>query len=325
MPTMPGMKIYTDSPMVKKAREGVMEFLLANHPLDCPICDQGGECDLQDQAMPYGSDRSRYVEVKRAVEDKELGPRVKTVMSRCIHCTRCVRFSTEIAGVQDMGITGRGNQAEVGTYVSKLLASELSGNVIDLCPVGALTSKPFAFSARSWELESTPSIDVTDGLGSNIRVDTRGAEVMRIVPRANEEVNEEWISDKARFSYDALKRQRLDRPMVRDGSGKLQETSWEFALEYVAEKLQSVEPNAMRAVAGKLCDAESMISLKDMMNKLGASHLTPEGMANTSADVRSSYLFNSNLVGVEDADYVLLIGTNPRTEAPVLNLSLIHI
>ena len=322
MSVMPGMNIKTTTDLVKKAREGVMELLLINHPLDCPICDQGGECELQDQSYIFGSDRSRFTEYKRAVEDKELGPLVKTVMSRCIHCTRCVRFSTEIAGVQDMGITGRGNQAEVGTYVSKLLASELSGNVIDLCPVGALTSKPFAFSARSWELESTPSIDVTDGLGSNIRVDTRGAEVMRIVPRANEEVNEEWISDKARFSYDALKRQRLDRPMVRDGSGKLQETSWEFALEYVAEKLQSVEPNAMRAVAGKLCDAESMISLKDMMNKLGASHLTPEGMANTSADVRSSYLFNSNLVGVEDADYVLLIGTNPRTEAPVLNVRL---
>ena len=200
MPVMPGMNIKTTTDLVKKAREGVMEFLLINHPLDCPICDQGGECELQDQSYIFGSDRSRFTEYKRAVEDKELGPLVKTVMSRCIHCTRCVRFSTEIAGVQDMGITGRGNQAEVGTYVSKLLASELSGNVIDLCPVGALTSKPFAFSARSWELESTPSIDVTDGLGSNIRVDTRGAEVMRIVPRANEEVNEEWISDKARFS-----------------------------------------------------------------------------------------------------------------------------
>ena len=322
MPVMPGMNIKTTTDLVKKAREGVMEFLLINHPLDCPICDQGGECELQDQSYIFGSDRSRFTEYKRAVEDKELGPLVKTVMTRCIHCTRCVRFSTEIAGVQDMGITGRGNQAEVGTYISKLLASELSGNVIDLCPVGALTSKPFAFSARSWELESTNSIDVTDGLGSNIRVDTRGNEVMRIVPRANEEVNEEWISDKARFSYDALKRQRLDRPMVRGGDGKLQETSWEFALEYVAEKLKAAEPNAMRAVAGKLCDAESMISLKDMMNKLGASHLTPEGLPGASADVRSSYLFNSNLVGVEDADYVLLIGTNPRTEAPVLNVRL---
>ena len=322
MPVMPGMNIKTTTDLVKKAREGVMEFLLINHPLDCPICDQGGECELQDQSYIFGSDRSRFTEYKRAVEDKELGPLVKTVMTRCIHCTRCVRFSTEIAGVQDMGITGRGNQAEVGTYISKLLASELSGNVIDLCPVGALTSKPFAFTARSWELEGTPSIDVTDGLGSNIRVDTRGNEVMRIVPRANEEVNEEWISDKARFSYDALKRQRLDRPMVRGSDGKLQETSWEFALDYVAEKLKATEPDAIRAVAGKLCDAESMISLKDMMNKLGASHTTPEGMANVSADVRSSYLFNSNLVGVEDADYVLLIGTNPRTEAPVLNVRL---
>lgn len=322
MPVMAGMNIKTTTDLVKRAREGVMEFLLINHPLDCPICDQGGECELQDQSMIFGSDRSRFTEYKRAVEDKELGPLVKTVMTRCIHCTRCVRFSTEIAGVQDMGITGRGNQAEVGTYISKLLASELSGNVIDLCPVGALTSKPFAFQARSWELESTNSIDVTDGLGCNIRVDTRGNEVMRILPRANEEVNEEWISDKARFSYDALKRQRLDKPMVRGGDGKLHPTSWEFALDYVAEKLKSTDPRAIRAVAGKLSDAESMISLKDMMNKLGVSHLTPEGMANASADVRSSYLFNSNLVGVEDADYVLLVGTNPRTEAPVLNVRL---
>ena len=205
MPVMPNMNIKTTTPLVKKAREGVMEFLLINHPLDCPICDQGGECELQDQSLIYGSDRSRYTEYKRAVEDKELGPLVKTVMSRCIHCTRCVRFATEVAGVQDLGVTGRGGQAEIGTYVSKLLTSELSGNVIDLCPVGALTSKPFAFTARAWELKFAESVDVTDGLGSNIRVDTRGTEVMRIVPRLHEGVNEEWISDKARFSYDGLK------------------------------------------------------------------------------------------------------------------------
>jgi len=226
MPVMPNMNIKTTTPLVKKAREGVMEFLLINHPLDCPICDQGGECELQDQSLIYGSDRSRFTEYKRAVEDKELGPLVKTVMSRCIHCTRCVRFATEVAGVQDLGVTGRGNMAEIGTYVSKLLTSELSGNVIDLCPVGALTSKPFAFTARAWELKFAESIDVTDGLGSNIRVDTRGTEVMRIVPRLHEGVNEEWISDKARFSYDGLKRQRLDTPMVKGSDGKLKPATW---------------------------------------------------------------------------------------------------
>jgi|TARA_B110000977_G_scaffold147010_1_gene186337 NADH dehydrogenase (ubiquinone) Fe-S protein 1 len=227
MPVMPNMNIKTTTPLVKKAREGVMEFLLINHPLDCPICDQGGECELQDQSLIYGSDRSRFTEYKRAVEDKELGPLVKTVMTRCIHCTRCVRFATEVAGVQDLGVTGRGGMAEIGTYVSKLLTSELSGNVIDLCPVGALTSKPFAFTARAWELKFAESIDVTDGLGSNIRVDTRGTEVMRVVPRLHEEVNEEWISDKARFSYDGLKRQRLDTPMVKDKhDGKLKPATW---------------------------------------------------------------------------------------------------
>tara|TARA_B110000977_G_scaffold192204_1_gene265393 strand:- start:8690 stop:9556 length:867 start_codon:yes stop_codon:yes gene_type:complete len=226
MPVMPNMNIKTTTPLVKKAREGVMEFLLINHPLDCPICDQGGECELQDQSLIYGSDRSRFTEYKRAVEDKELGPLVKTVMSRCIHCTRCVRFATEVAGVQDLGVTGRGNMAEIGTYVSKVLNSELSGNVIDLCPVGALTSKPFAFTARAWELKFAESIDVTDGLGSNIRVDTRGTEVMRVVPRLHEAVNEEWISDKARFSYDGLKRQRLDTPMVKDKGGKLKPATW---------------------------------------------------------------------------------------------------
>ena len=226
MPVMPNMNIKTTTPLVKKAREGVMEFLLINHPLDCPICDQGGECELQDQSLIYGSDRSRFTEYKRAVEDKELGPLVKTVMSRCIHCTRCVRFATEVAGVQDLGVTGRGNMAEIGTYVSKVLNSELSGNVIDLCPVGALTSKPFAFTARAWELKFAESIDVTDGLGSNIRVDTRGTEVMRVVPRLHEAVNEEWISDKARFSYDGLNRQRLDTPMVKDKGGKLKPATW---------------------------------------------------------------------------------------------------
>jgi len=322
MPVMPNMNIKTTTPLVKKAREGVMEFLLINHPLDCPICDQGGECELQDQSAVYGSDRSRFTEFKRAVEDKELGPLVKTVMSRCIHCTRCVRFATEVAGVQDLGITGRGNAAEVGTYVSKLLTSELSGNIIDLCPVGALTSKPFAFTARTWELRNTESIDVTDGLGSNIRIDTRGTEVMRVVPRLHEGVNEEWISDKARFSYDGLKRQRLDKPLVKGADGRLKPATWEQAMEVVAAKIASTDPATMAAVAGKLSDAESIMALKDLFNRLGAGNLTAEGVAGVSADARSSYLFNSNIVGVEDADLVLLVGTDPRAEAPVLNARL---
>ena len=244
------------------------------------------------------------------------------MFTHSIHCTRCVRFATEVAGVQDLGVTGRGGMAEIGTYVSKLLTSELSGNVIDLCPVGALTSKPFAFTARAWELRTAESIDVTDGLGSNIRVDTRGTEVMRIVPRLHEGVNEEWISDKARFSYDGLKRQRLDTPMVRDDHGKLKPATWAAALEAVASKLKETDPAAVKAVAGKLSDAESIVALKDLMNGIGAGNTAAEGMEGVSADARSAYLFNSNIVGVEDADVVLLIGTDPRVEAPVLNARL---
>ena len=226
IPVMPGMKIFTDTPLVKKAREGVLEFLLLNHPLDCPICDQGGECDLQDQAMVFGSDRSRFFERKRGVEDKNLGPLVKTIMTRCIHCTRCVRFATEVAGVEVLGTTSRGIDTEIGTYVEKMFDSELSGNIIDLCPVGALTSKPYAFTSRPWELRLTESVDVMDSVGSNIRVDTRGTEIMRIIPRLNEEINEEWISDKTRFSYDGLKRQRLTKPMIRDEKGNLVSVEW---------------------------------------------------------------------------------------------------
>eukprot|EP00218_Dolichomastix_sp_CCMP3274_P015757 CAMPEP_0170143146 /NCGR_PEP_ID=MMETSP0033_2-20121228/9449_1 /TAXON_ID=195969 /ORGANISM="Dolichomastix tenuilepis, Strain CCMP3274" /LENGTH=709 /DNA_ID=CAMNT_0010379573 /DNA_START=28 /DNA_END=2157 /DNA_ORIENTATION=- len=317
-PVMPNMKIKTKTPLVKKAREGVMEFLLINHPLDCPICDQGGECDLQDQAMVYGSDRSRFYEMKRSVEDKQLGPLVKTVMTRCIHCTRCVRFAKEVAGVEDLGVTGRGNQAEIGTYVDRLMTSELSGNVIDLCPVGALTSKPFAFQARQWELKGTESVDVSDALGANIRVDTRGTEVMRVVPRLNEEVNEEWISDKARFAYDGLKRQRLNMPLVKK-DGKLAPAEWEDALAAVAAAMDKVLPSEMKAIAGKLADAESIIALKDFMARKGAGNLSTEGAPNAEADLRSSYLFNSNIAGVEEADVILLIGSNPRAEAPVLN------
>lgn len=319
MPVGPGMDIKTDTPLVKKAREGVMEFLLINHPLDCPICDQGGECDLQDQAMQYGSDRGRFVEMKRAVEDKNLGPLVKTVMNRCIHCTRCVRFASEIAGVQDLGVTGRGRDSEIGTYVEKLMTSELSGNVIDLCPVGALTSKPFAFTARNWELKSTESIDVSDALGSNTKIDSRGPEVMRITPRLNEAINEEWLSDKGRFSYDGLKRQRLNIPLVKTSEG-YQSVLWPDALKAVADGLKGVKGSEMKAIAGKLADAEAMVALKDLMNRMGSGNLYSEGgFPDLDADVRSNYIMNTTLLGVEKADAILLIGSNPRLEAPVFN------
>lgn len=319
MPAGPGMKIKTDTPMVKKAREGVMEFLLINHPLDCPICDQGGECDLQDQAMIFGSDRSRFVESKRAVDDKNIGPLVKTVMNRCIHCTRCVRFSTEVAGTGEMGITGRGNASEVGTYVDKLFASELSGNVVDLCPVGALTSKPYAFTARSWELKSTDSIDVSDALGCNVKVDSRGTEVMRILPRLNEDVNEEWLSDKGRYQYDGLKRQRLNVPLVKGPKG-LQPATWAEAFAAIKSGLGAAKGNELKAIAGKLSDAESMIALKDLFNGMGSGNTMHEdGAADLNADIRSTYIANSKVAGIEQADLILLIGTNPRWESPVFN------
>ena len=260
MPVGDGMVITTDSETIQQARKGVMEFLLINHPLDCPICDQGGECDLQDQSIGFGYDRSRYNEEKRAVKDKNLGPLVSTVMTRCIHCTRCIRFATEIAGVPELGATGRGEHMEVGTYVEKTLSSELSGNIIDLCPVGALTSKPYAFNARPWELKKTESIDVMDALGANIRVDTRGAEVLRIVPRNNDDVNEEWISDKTRFACDGLRRQRLDQPFVRRESN-LQAASWDEAFAAIAEKVEATSGNKIAAIAGDQADCESMYAL----------------------------------------------------------------
>ncbi|KAL6761957.1 NADH:ubiquinone oxidoreductase 76 kDa subunit [Haematococcus lacustris] len=324
MPAGPGMRIKTDTPVVKKAREGVMEFLLINHPLDCPICDQGGECDLQDQAMIFGSDRSRFVETKRTVDDKNLGPLVKTVMTRCIHCTRCVRFSSEVAGTAELGVTGRGRDSEVGTYVEKLVASELSGNVIDLCPVGALTSKPYAFTARSWELKSTESVDVSDALGANIKVDSRGTEVMRITPRLNEDVNEEWLSDKGRFQYDGLKRQRLNVPLVK-GSKGLQPVNWPEAFQAVAKAFQGVQGDQIKAIVGKLTDAETMIAVKDLLNRLGSGNYKHEddvGPVPMSADVRSTYLGNTTVAGFEKADVILLVGSNPRLESPVFNARL---
>lgn len=323
MPVMPGMKIQTETPGVKKAREGVMEFLLANHPLDCPICDQGGECDLQDQSVRYGSDRSRFDEPvgKRAIENKDLGPLVKTVMTRCIQCTRCVRFANEIAGANELGTSGRGNQMEIGTYVTKAISSEMSGNIIDLCPVGALTSKPYAFTTRPWELKRTESIDVLDAVGSNIRVDSRGSEVMRVLPRLNDDINEEWISDKTRFSCDGLKRQRLSTPLIKKGKEFVPAT-WEQALNAIAAAAMETSPKEMVAIAGQLADAEALVSLKDLFNKLDSEYVQHEflqKLPNGFTDVRSNYLFNQTIPGLEEADVLLLVGTNPRHEAPIIN------
>ena len=321
------MVVTTDSPTVHKAREGVMEFLLANHPLDCPICDQGGECDLQDQSMRYGADRGRFHEItgKRAVEDKYVGPLVKTSMNRCIHCTRCIRFANDIAGAPEFGSTGRGNDLQIGTYLERNLDSELSGNVIDLCPVGALTSKPYAFRARPWELKGVESIDVLDALGSNIRVDVRGMEVMRILPRLNDHINEEWINDKTRFACDGLRTQRLTTPLLRKDHQFVPAT-WEQALAEISAARSRLAPkgNEFKAIAGHLVDAESLVALKDLLNKLGSDNLAldqPNGSQPPAhgVDVRSNYLFNSRIRGIEEADVILLVGTNPRHEAAVLN------
>ncbi|MBB6179176.1 NADH-quinone oxidoreductase subunit NuoG [Pseudorhizobium flavum] len=313
-------EVFTNTPMVKKAREGVMEFLLINHPLDCPICDQGGECDLQDQAMAFGMDASRYTENKRAVEDKYIGPLVKTVMNRCIHCTRCVRFTTEVGGISELGLIGRGEDAEITTYLEHAMTSELQGNVIDLCPVGALTSRPFAFTARPWELGKTESIDVMDALGSAIRVDTRGREVMRIMPRVNELVNEEWISDKTRFIWDGLKTQRLDRPYVRR-DGRLQAASWGEAFAAIKAAVSATSADKIGAIAGDLAAVEEMYALKELIRSLGSENLDcrQDGATLDPSLGRASYLFNPTIEGIERAGALLLIGANPRLEAAVLN------
>src|SRR6202048_2517673 len=312
--------ISTRSPMVKKAREGVMEFLLINHPLDCPICDQGGECDLQDQAMAYGVDNTRYHENKRAVEDKYIGVLVKTIMNRCIHCTRCVRFTTEVAGVPELGAIGRGEDMEITTFLESAMTSELQGNVVDLCPVGALTAKPYAFAARPWELNKTESVDVMDALGSAIRVDTRGREVMRILPRVNEDVNEEWISDKTRHQVDGLRVQRLDQPYVREG-GRLRPATWSEAFHAVAAKLKATKGERIGAIAGDLAAVEDMYALKDLLTRLGSANLDcrQDGTALDPKWGRASYLFNATIAGIDDADGLMIIGANPRKEAPVLN------
>ena len=319
LPAAENMEVQTASPMVKKAREGVMEFLLINHPLDCPICDQGGECDLQDQALMYGKGTSRYDEHKRAVEDKYMGPVIETHMTRCIHCTRCIRFIDEVAGMPELGAMGRGEHMEVTTYLEKAVASELSGNVVDLCPVGALTSKPYAFVARPWELTKTESIDVMDAVGSNIRVDSRFDAVLRVLPRMHDDINEEWISDKTRHACDGLRVQRLDRPYIRE-NGKLRPASWEEALGVVAEKLSATKGEKMAALAGNLVDVESMLALKELMLSLGSPHMDcrQDGAALDASD-RASYLFNTTIAGIEQADLILLVGTNPRFEAPLVN------
>ncbi|WP_292037243.1 MULTISPECIES: NADH-quinone oxidoreductase subunit NuoG [unclassified Brevundimonas] len=319
LPAAEGQEIFTDTPMVKKAREGVMEFLLINHPLDCPICDQGGECDLQDQAVGYGRDGSRYGENKRAVEEKNMGPTVKTFMTRCIQCTRCVRFITEVAGVPDIGMISRGESAEITTYLEKNIDSELSGNVNDLCPVGALTHRPWQYHYRPWELKKTETIDVMDALGSNIRADARGAEVMRVLPRVNEGINEEWLSDKSRYAVDGLARQRLDRPFVRE-NGKLRAASWDEALNTVATKIKAASADRIGVIAGDLQDAESMKAALDLFRALGSANTDcrQDGAA-IGQGAREGWLFNSGLQGIENADAILIVGANPRTEAPLLN------
>jgi NADH-quinone oxidoreductase subunit G len=318
-PVMDGMVVKTDSPVVRNARRGVMEFLLLNHPLDCPICDQGGECDLQDQAFAYGMDHGRTAEARRAVKDKNIGPLIKTIMTRCIHCTRCVRFAAEVAGVPEMGATGRGESMEVGTYVERALTSELSGNLIDICPVGALTSRPYAFVSRPWELRKTDSIDVQDATGTNIRIDTRGPEVLRILPRVNEAVNEEWMADRGRFSFDGLKRRRLDRPWLRV-DGQLRPASWSEAFTAIAARLRTLPGSRIGAIAGDLVEAESIFALKALMTGLGSANLDcRQDGARIDAARADFYRFNTTIAGIEEADSLLIVGANPRIEAPVIN------
>ena len=321
MPVAEGMNIKTNTPLVEKARKGVMEFLLANHPLDCPVCDQGGECDLQDQSLFYGIDKSRYKENKRHVPEKYMGPLIKTQMTRCIHCTRCIRFATEIAGVTELGAVGRGENMEITTYLEKSMQSELSANVVDLCPVGALTSKPYVFEARPWELKKTETIDVMDAIGSNIRVDTYGWEVKRILPRINENINEEWISDKTRYACDGLLNQRLDAPLIKYKNGKFEKASWKEVYNIIQHKIKSLDKSKICGVSGDLVNMETLFIFKEFFNKL----LNSKNIESRSKDIylntekRENYLFNSSINGIEESDFIFLIGTNPRYEATILN------
>ena len=320
MPAAEGMSIRTNTEFVEKARKGVMEFLLANHPLDCPVCDQGGECDLQDQSLFYGLDNSRYTENKRQVKEKYMGPLIKTIMTRCIHCTRCIRFATEVAGIPELGAIGRGEDMEITTYLEKSMESELSANVIDLCPVGALTSKPYAFEARPWDLKKTETIDVMDAVGSNIRVDTYGWEVKRILPRVNEDINEEWISDKTRYVCDGLLKQRLDTPYIRE-NGKLEKSSWSKALKLLINKLKSFNPSEVAGLVGDLADLEMIYSFKYFFEKcIGSTNFEcRQDRIYINPQERMNYIFNSSINGIEDSDFILLVGTNPRLEATILN------
>ena len=319
MPASEGMKIKTNTKNIELARKGVMEFLLINHPLDCPICDQGGECDLQDQALFYGFDRSRYQENKRAVKNKYMGPLVSTIMTRCIHCTRCVRFSTEIAGVDDLGLLGRGENAEITTYLEKTIKSELSGNVIDLCPVGALTSKPYAFKSRPWELKKTESVDVFDAMGSSIRIDTLGKKTLRVLPILNEEINEEWISDKSRFAIDGLATQRIDKPYIRI-NGNLIESEWNQVLEKITEEIKKRGEENTLALSGKFTDLETLYSSKIFLESIGSNFFDCRyDNVQFIENYKSSYIFNSTIQEIDNADAILLVGTNPRWEASVLN------
>ena len=319
MPAVEGMNIKTNTEFVEKARKGIMEFLLANHPLDCPVCDQGGECDLQDQSLYYGVDKSRFSENKRAVKDKYMGPLIKTQMTRCIHCTRCVRFATEVAGVPEIGAIGRGEDMEITTYLEKSMESELSANVIDLCPVGALTSKPYAFEARPWELKKTESIDVMDAVGSNIRVDTYGWEVKRILPRLNNEINEEWISDKTRYACDGLLKQRLDIPYIKKDN-KFVKSNWEEALDLISQKIKSLDPDDIAGHIGDLTSLENMFAFKEFFNNIKSSNIEfREKLFYINPEEKKNYTFNSSIQGIEEADLILLIGCNPRHEATMVN------
>jgi NADH-quinone oxidoreductase subunit G len=320
MPAADGMVIKTNTPKIEKSRKGVMEFLLTNHPLDCPVCDQGGECDLQDQSMFYGIDKSRFKENKRSVPDKNMGPLIKTQMTRCIHCTRCIRFATEIAGVPELGAIGRGEDMQITTYLEQSIQSELSGNVIDLCPVGALTSKPYVFEARPWELKKTESIDVMDAVGSNIRVDTYGWEVKRILPLINEDINEEWISDKTRYACDGLSNQRLDTPYIKY-NGKFEKATWDEVFKIIKSKIKNTSKDKIAGFVGDLANMESSYIFKEFFNRTLDTNNYDCRTANyyTNIDERENYLFNSKINGIEDSDLIFLIGTNPRFEATILN------
>ena len=320
MPAADGMVIKTNTPKIEKSRKGVMEFLLANHPLDCPVCDQGGECDLQDQSMFYGIDKSRFKENKRSVPDKNMGPLIKTQMTRCIHCTRCIRFATEIAGVPELGAIGRGEDMQITTYLEQSIQSELSGNVIDLCPVGALTSKPYVFEARPWELKKTESIDVMDAVGSNIRVDTYGWEVKRILPLINEDINEEWISDKTRYACDGLSNQRLDTPYIKY-NGKFEKASWDEVFKIIKSKIKNTSKDKIAGFVGDLANMESSYIFKEFFDRTLDTNNYDCRTSNyyTNINERENYLFNSKINGIEESDLIFLIGTNPRFEATILN------